>query len=688
MHYWISGDGRHAGDDLDLPPLLAVVNAHRRLRGPYTAAGTLLRSIGADVLDRCPELAVRHRLAVVTAAPELADRLPPVGTLLEQSTPPEERTRFPSRLHTRCLAHALVELLSGYLTALGDGARSLVVEHADDADPADREFLAVLLRRIPATRLTVVVATRSDRTDGDRLARALERYATRTDRTAPAPAAGVTVGDDELARAYVDGDGVSEDPRERAGYERLTAAEQAQLHDRRAVELAERVALGEFSLTLGALPYHAERGSDPAMAAQVLRRALEHCRGHGLYDTAADLGLRGRTLVDAATQPDMWWAFTNGAATSLSVIGHGERAEQLYEQAWGETTDPVARMKIAYGIAMLYARHHDAARRDPAVARRWLDQAIALASELPDAAQRAYHTVFMQNGLAFVAVQQGRPEEALQLVAGGLDRLERELAPAERAMHRTTLRYNRSQVYAMTGRYAEALADLEAVMAVDAGLADHHLNRGNVLRRLGRPEQALADYQTAIELSPPLPELYYNRADTRLELGDTEGALADFDHVLELDPEYVLAQVGRAAIHADSGQADRAWQDVAAGLAVEPDNVSLLCLQGRLLADRGERDAARQALSAAIRADDRAAEAWATRATVSYADGDLDAATRDLDRAIEVADLPEFRFNRALVHEAAGRLAEATADYAAVLDATDDDEARERLRALAGHATV
>ena len=72
-HFWIAADrrstraGLRAG--LALPPVLAVVDAHRRLRGPYTAAGSLLRAVSADLLDRCPELGIRHNVALLTAAP-------------------------------------------------------------------------------------------------------------------------------------------------------------------------------------------------------------------------------------------------------------------------------------------------------------------------------------------------------------------------------------------------------------------------------------------------------------------------------------------------------------------------------------------------------------------------------------------------------------------------------------------
>jgi len=76
-HYWVRAP-RHvdrvgARSELALPPILAAVNAHRRLRGPYTAVGTLLRQIVPDALDTVPELVIRHNIELLTTTPELLD---------------------------------------------------------------------------------------------------------------------------------------------------------------------------------------------------------------------------------------------------------------------------------------------------------------------------------------------------------------------------------------------------------------------------------------------------------------------------------------------------------------------------------------------------------------------------------------------------------------------------------------
>ncbi|MEO3776553.1 tetratricopeptide repeat protein [Micromonospora sp. B11E3] len=704
-HYWISADRRADRDrlraGLDLPPLLARVEAHRRLRGPYSAAGAVLRAVGGDALARCPELGPRHHIEILTAAPEFEGSVPRIRSTLEQESESGARTRYQARLHTLRIAHGLTEFLRDYLAALGDGPRTLVVEDVQEADPTDHEFVAVLLRRLAPSQLTVVVGTAAEPPAEAPGPVSISLLAALRDRTvrlaAPAapgasggPAGVAGSGSDatpsagldaaalgELARAYVATECTGDDPRQRAAYRALSAADRAALHDERRQALLAR---GERSLLLGAVPYHAEHGSDPTGAgAAALREAQLYCKNLGLYHAAAELGERGRAVVDRASRPELWWDLTGDVTTSLSAIGRAEEAEALYGEARAISTDPLIHMHAAYGTAMLFARHYGDQRRDSQRARRWLNQAVAIASLLPDPKERAFYSVFHRNGIALVETREGRPEEALRLLNEGIARLDQELEPGEQLLHRTGLRYNRAQVYGMSGRLEEALADYSSVIEVDPNFHDHYFNRGNILRRLGRNKEAVEDYERALRLSPPFPEAYYNRGDARLELGDVNGALADFDRVLELDPEHVDARLNRAGLRCDLDDVDGAWADVTAGLALAPENPHLLCVKGRVLVERGEAEAAREAVSAALRIDDGLAEAWAIRGGLGYESGDLATAIADLSRAVELLGAPEIRYNRAVVYEAAGRFAEAAADYRAVLEVADDTDAAARL---------
>ncbi|NLU81130.1 tetratricopeptide repeat protein [Micromonospora sp. HNM0581] len=698
-HLWITAVSRRDRDratsDLRLPPVLAEVSAHRRLRGPYTAAGAVLRSVLPDALARRSELGPRHHVEILTAAPEFARSVPPMRTTLEHRETSDARTRYQARLHTMRISHGLADILRDYLVALDDGPRTLLIDDVADADPTDQEFIAVILRRLAPAQLTVVVSTGTGPLTEPpgpisvslpmTLAERTRRLTGYADGVVPAGHVhdeAVLAGLDAsavvaLAREYVSTDCLSGDLRQQAAYRSVADVDRVELHDERRRQL---LGIGEPSLLLGAVPFHAERaGLPPAEVARVLRNAQLHCKNRGLYHAAVEFGERARTSIDRATDPDLWWEITGDVTTSLSAAGRAEEAEQWYDEARAISIDPAVHMHAAYGTAMLFARHYGDGQRDSVRARRWLNQAVAIASLLPDPKERAFQSVFQRNGIALVETREGRPEEALRLLNEGMAWLDRELAPDEQMLHRTGLRYNRAQVYGMMGRLTEALADFTSVIDVDPNFADHYFNRGNILRRLGRNEEALADYEQALLLSPPFPEAYYNRGDVRLELGDVVGALADFDRVLELDPEHVDARSNRAAIRCELGDVDGAWDDVEAGLVLADANPYLRCLQARILTERGDVTAAFQAVRRVLDADPTLAEAWAIRGGLRYQAGDLAGAIADFDRAIELGDRLEFRYNRAMVCQSAGRLDAAAADYRAVLAVSDDDEAAEEL---------
>ncbi|MCJ0871244.1 tetratricopeptide repeat protein [Streptomyces sp. AP-93] len=686
-HHWICAPHHRERETLraglDLPPLLASLDAHRRLRGPYTAAGTLLRLVAPEALERRPELAARHYIELQESTPELAPLVPQITHHMEEQSSAGEVSRYPARLHSLRVAHGIVDFL---LAALADdgagGPRTLVVENVEHADVTDQEFLAAALRRIPPELLTLVLCSgTAELLDPPgfpslSLPEALAAHAEQTRGAGsvlpPAPAG------PGAARRYVDGDCLDDSPALIAAYEELPGAERAALHDRRAAELADRAEEGEASLRLGALPYHLMRGSDAAGAGvEALRAALLRCKYLGFYHMAAELGDEGRRFVDPAERPELWWVFIRESGVCLAAAGRPDESAVLQEEARTATLNPAHHMKLAYEIGMLYARHYPEERRDPRRARAWVNTAIALSDLLPDPKERAFYSVFNRNGLALVEVRDGRPDEALRLLDEGIERLGRELDLGERTWHRVGLRYNRSQVNSMSGRLEAALEDYAEILDADDDFADHYFNRGNILRKLGRAEEAIADYERALSLEAPFPEAYYNRGDARLELGDTEGALADFDRTLELDPGHQEALLARSGLFADLGEAEAAQADVDAGLALAPGHAHLLCLRGRLLAEAGRTKEAAEALEAALAGDPELAEAWAVKGELAYSEGDLPTAAADFDRAVELADRPEFRFNRAVVHEAAGRFDRAAADFDAVYAATGDPDASE-----------
>jgi tetratricopeptide (TPR) repeat protein len=703
-HYWVEvpGQGHRAAIIAGLPlppPLLPVTSAHRRLRGPYTAAGTIVRGLAAAARQGFPALVTAHQIEILCVAPELRDQIPATHETLTSLAVPEERSRFYSRLRTLRIAHGLTEFLRDYVAGVG-GPRSLVVDHVDSADQTDQEFISVLLGRLDPDLLTLVIGAGgpvgqhpgAQQPTGQHpaaqyparpepLAGAVARYAHRCDARPPRPVTGLaavtatvtgTAADSRrLAAAFVATDCTDDTPELVAAYLGRPAADRARLHDARAAELT---AVGERSLRLGAIPYHLEHGRDPSGAgAEALRQALLYCLDMGFYEAVVDFGRRGRTVIERPCPEDLWWDLTMKVPTPLAALGRPAEAEEIYEEARATSTSARVHMQAAYGTAMLYTRHHAPERRDDQRALGWINQAIAIAALLPDIKERALSTVFNQNGLALIKSHLGEREEALRLVSDGLLRLDADLDPGEHRLHRSVLRYNRAQLYSGMGRLAEALAEYTAVIEEDPHYAEYHFDRAGLLRRLGRDDEAMAEYETAMRLSPPFPELYYNRADLRSAQGDRDGALADFSYVIEIDPDCVDAYINRAGILMGMGQAPAARRDVTAGLAVAPADPHLLCLLARLELDDGHPAAALASLDTATAADASFAQAWGTRAAVLFETGDPAAALADLNHAIDLAADPALLFNRGSVHQAMRNWAAAEADFTSALESEPGD---------------
>lgn len=657
---------------LGLPPLLASASAHRRLRGPYTAAGTVVRALVPDALRRSPDLVARHDVEILTVAPELRASIACGQDTLTSLAAPQERTRcYPTARATR-VAHGLTEFLGSSLQLRGEGPGTIVITDIDAADPTDAEWLAILLRRTDPALLRVVVAGR------DRVPDALDPF------TEPVPA-GVTPAQrpvqpdadpQSLATAFVRGeclgaDPDSDDPRLREAYEALHPDQRAALHDARADELE---ALDEPSLRLGAIVFHREQGSDLAAAVAALRAALEHCELIGCYDAVLDLAERALARLDWDTQPDECWLVSAKVSTALTALQRPDAAAEVYDEACARSALPSVHLQAAYGRAMLYTRFYDKPRQDHRKAKAWINTAIAISSLLPDEQQRAVNLTLHENGPALIEMYVGDAAEALRLVTAGLDRLNAELGADEQTLYRSVLRHDRAQLLAKLRRLDEAIAEYTRAIDADPHHSEYYLERADLYRRVGRTADALADYGAAMRLSPPYPEPYHNRGDLAMELGNVELALADFSYVLELDPDFRDAYVSRASIGFERGDLAGASADVASGLRLDPEQPHLHCLRGLIAQEQDRLDEARAAFDTALRLDPSLIAALAARATLAFDAGDAQAAIEDLTRALEISDDPALRANRSLAYEHVGRWQAAVDDCTKALEAGENDE--------------
>ena len=676
-HCWVRPPGHAsqapaappAGEPPIAPAPHLEVRCHRRLRGPYTGAGALLRSVVPELLAVEADLVAARSIEVVTMAPELAPMVPAPPQTLTNLAGPAERTRLYPVARTLRLSQGAAELLMDWARLLHPGGVAIAFADLDDADPADREFVSVLLRRCDPNVLTVVAE--ADSAEGP-LGRALARFArpvTRKPQAQPDRPA-----DADLAQLFIDSDGTSKDPAIRRAYDGLPAGQRASRHTARAEALA---ALGEPSLRLGAIPYHREHGIDPVGAGrEALIAACDDCFDLGCYEAALELALRGRELVAGAEQPEPYWGFTHKAGACLSYLERGSLGFAYFDELRRITADPDVHMNSCYMMAMLYTRHLPPGDRDEFRALEWVNTAIAIADRHPDPRLRVFFGAFMRNARALVELHRGDPECSLALVNEAIAMTDADLGPDEQQLHRSVLLYNRAQILNALGDYAGALRDYDVVIGRDPEYGDYYFERAGVRRAAGQYEEALADYATAMRLNPPFHEAHYNRADLLRELGDDDGALRDLDYAIVLDPDHIDSLVNRADLVLARGEPERARADIDAGLELDPGNANLLCALGSLLADSGDTDAAYASYTAAVAEDQAFVAAWANRAVLSYSVGRPADAVADLDRAIALADDPSLRVNRAIALQDLDEHRRAVADLdiaIAALDGGDPD---------------
>lgn len=649
------------------------VRCHCRLRGPYTGGGTLLRSVVPELLDKHAGLLTARSIEISAIAPELIPLVPPRPQTLTDNANYIERTRFYGATRTLRIAHGVAELLTDWARALHPGGVVIAFRELDEADQTDRELVRVLLRRCAPRLVTLVVETSGASEDafGQVLAARTQRVARRPRVGSPTEVADSPAPGADLAQAFIDSDGTSRDPALLGAYADLRPDERARRHTARAEALA---ALDEPTLRLGAIPYHLERGTDPANAGgAAVVAAHNDCYNRGFYDAALDLAIRGRKIISAAERPNWYWSLTQKAGSCLCYLERGEEAFGYLAAVRRDSTVPEAHMNSYYQMAMLYTRHLPKDQHDHERALEWVNTAIVIADRHPEQKWRVFYGAFMRNARALVELHRGDSAAAMSLVNEAIGMTDGDLEPGEHLLHRSVLVYNRAQLLAASGDHAAALADYDEVISRDPDYGDYYFERATEHRAVGQYSEALADYASAIRLSLPFHEAHFNRADLLRELGDEDGALRDLDYAAELKPMNLDTLIHRADLLLARGELERARADIDLGLSMDPQNVHLLSAKGSLLADSGDTEASFECYTAALREDPGFVAAWANRAVLSYTAGRITEAVDDLDRAIElVDDASALRANRAVALQDLGDHARALRDLDIAVAARGD----------------
>lgn len=106
------------------------------------------------------------------------------------------------------------------------------------------------------------------------------------------------------------------------------------------------------------------------------------------------------------------------------------------------------------------------------------------------------------------------------------------------------LRINRGVTYMRRQENEQALADFEAVIAIQPRHPEAHVNRGAALLQLHRYGPAISSFTEALGLGVQEPyKAYFNRGAAREALGDLRGAYEDYNTALDIYPDWGPANV-------------------------------------------------------------------------------------------------------------------------------------------------
>ena len=119
-------------------------------------------------------------------------------------------------------------------------------------------------------------------------------------------------------------------------------------------------------------------------------------------------------------------------------------------------------------------------------------------------------------------------------------------------------RVERAQQLCESQRWAEALAEIDAALAINPNHATWHANRGFVLEELDRWEEAVEAYEQSLDIEPDDRDVRVALGAALLRVERLARSIAVFDEVAARYPNFEPAYCHRVQAFAELGEHDRA----------------------------------------------------------------------------------------------------------------------------------
>lgn len=247
----------------------------------------------------------------------------------------------------------------------------------------------------------------------------------------------------------------------------------------------------------------------------------------------------------------------------------------------------------------------------------------------------------------------------LEQAEAGLDDLRLAL---ERDPEFWPARQLRAEVLQKQGKYADAIAEVDAGLAV-AKSAPLWLTRGLLHLDLQDERGAEQDFTEAAHLATDWSEPFLQRGLIRMRQQRTDDAIADLDRCVELERDSRDARRVRARVLFELSKWNRAEEEFTRLLAEDPTDAGSRLLHGRCQAMLGKLESAVEEFTAIIDDKEMGLEARAWRAVALTQLERYDDAVPDADQALAADVMPTLmRWVRAVAawvnEDQAGALSE------------------------------
>ena len=287
------------------------------------------------------------------------------------------------------------------------------------------------------------------------------------------------------------------------------------------------------------------------------------------------------------------------------------------------------------------------------------------------------------------------PEDADMLINAGLTLFdaadfaeayaffEKAVEAATEADQRSGALTFRANALDMLGRYEEAVAAYEEVIAETPEWWEAHANLGICHARNGHMERAEAAFRRGLEDCPGSPEIRDELAahllaqggdlqealklseeavalgrdeirhlitlgEVKLALGDDEGTAEAYQAVLDLDPESPDAHLELGILHERRGETTEAEEHFVESLKADPGNPRALYSYASLYYTADDLETAEEILERAVAADAEYSPALSALASIRARRGEYGDALDFIERAVEAGESDADHFKSAL----------------------------------------